>query len=75
MFLFSWYYADSVVTDVRIRMFADVRLVGFLHLQKVEVADVTNAKAYNSAGLNTTIKSVIIALQSSVRFTSDVFPP
>jgi len=29
-FLVLWYYADGIVTDVRIRMFADVRWVGFL---------------------------------------------
>ncbi len=29
-FLTSWYYADSIVAEVRIRIFADVRWVGFL---------------------------------------------
>ncbi len=28
--LASWYYADGIDTDVRIRMFADIRWVGFL---------------------------------------------
>jgi hypothetical protein len=28
--LASWYYADGIDMDVRIRMFADVRWVGFL---------------------------------------------
>ncbi len=35
-FLASRYYADGIVTDVPIRMFADVRWVGFLPPQKFE---------------------------------------